>query len=61
MKLDGVEYFNLTHADSWGESCSVNNFKQETNEDGYITVQLEMQSGDIISVRATSILIDSEK
>lgn len=61
VEFNGVEDFSFTHTNPWGESCSVNEFSQKTNSDGYITAQLEIQSGDVMSVRAASFSISSEQ
>ena len=50
------------HLEPWGGSIYINEAKCENNNNGQISIQIEMQSGDIITIECQSIaVIKNEK
>jgi hypothetical protein len=52
----GTNEFSLSQLEPWGQSISVNRVAgPEIGTDGIGILKIEMQSGDVITLRATSI------
>ena len=54
LRFDGMTRFELSRELPWGESVSVNGFKNCDND----SYEIEMQSGDTIRVNASSLTFD---
>lgn len=54
--LEGIKSVSIPKWDEWGESISVNTFNV-TDDYTYKTMEIEMQSGDIIKAIADNISI----
>jgi len=52
LTAPGLCEFSLTHRQEWGPSVSVNGVDLQTDEDGKISMTIEMRSGDNIRLVA---------
>ena len=57
--LEGIKSVSIPKWDEWGESVSINTVNV-INDSTYKTMEIEMQSGDIIKVIAESINIPKD-
>lgn len=57
IRIDGLILIKIPRFNDWGESISINSVKSGTSSCGNMSLNIEMQSGDIIEIVAERIIL----
>lgn len=56
LRARGLRRFVLSHEEVWGPSVYINQVTAEIDERGLVVLEIEMQSGDTVSVVADEVI-----